>query len=139
MHEYGIAQEIVNAIEEYVKKNKGCKPLSCQVQVGALTGINPEALDAAFPMAVKGTIAENTEIMVSIEQITCRCRNCGEEIRIDEFIDLLICENCGSSDIDHPPSAQKIFLKKLEVEMDGKAQVIEFEDSEIEEGENHSH
>lgn len=140
MHEYGIAKEIINAIEELAKNHKGSKPLRCQIQVGALSGINPEALDAAFPIAAEGSIAENMQIQTSIEPITCKCRNCNTEIRIEDYTDLLICENCGSSDIECPPTAQKIFITKLEFEKDNEVQVIDLKDVEVEEGEhNHNH
>jgi len=138
MHEYGIAKEIINVIEDYAKNNEGWTPVRCQVQVGAFCGINPKALEAAFPMAVEGTIAENMQISVSIEPIICKCRNCNSEIHIDEYIDLMICENCGSSDIEHPPSAQRIFITKLEFEKGDEVHVIDLKSVEIEE-EEHGH
>jgi hydrogenase nickel incorporation protein HypA/HybF len=140
MHEYGIAKEIINVIEDNAKNNEGWTPVRCEVQVGAFCGLNPEALEAAFPMAVEGTIAENTQIGVSIEPITCKCRNCNSEIHIDEYIDLMICENCGSSDIEHPPSAQRIFITKLEIKKGDEVRAIYLSGVEVEEDEyNHKH
>jgi len=139
MHEYGIAKEIINVIEELVRNHKGSRPLRCMVQVGALSGINPEALDAAFPIAAEGSIAENMQIQTSIEPITCKCRNCNSEIRIEDYTDMLICENCGSSDIEYPSTGQKIFITKLELEKDNEVHVIDLKDVEVEEEEHNHH
>jgi hydrogenase nickel incorporation protein HypA/HybF len=138
MHEYGIAKEIMHVIEEHVKANEGSKPLRCHLKVGPLSGVNPEWLEAAMPMAMKDSIGENVEYIITLDPITCKCRNCGSEINIDEFIDLLICESCGSSDIEHPPHAIKLLLTRLELEKDGEILTIELDNIEVEE-EEHEH
>lgn len=138
MHEYGIAKEILHVMEEHVKANEGYKPLRCHLKVGALSGINPEWLEAAMPMAMKDTIGEMVEYIITLDPITCKCRNCGSEIKIDEFVDLLICESCGSSDIEHPPEAIKLLLTRLEFEKDGDVIAIDLENVEVEE-EEHEH
>lgn len=138
MHEYGIAKEILHVIEAHVKANKGYRPVRCHLKVGALSGVNPEWLEAAMPMAMKDTVGEGVEYRITLDPIACTCRNCGSIIDVFEFVDLLICEGCGSSDIEHPPQAMKLLFTRLELEKDGKLLAIDLDNVEVEE-EEHEH
>ncbi len=137
MHEYGIAETIINAIGESVKRHGADLPIKAWVQFGPLCGMNPEALESVFPIASKGKPTEKMGIDASVKPVSCRCRNCQKEIRLEEYTDMLICEGCGSIDIEFPASAQKIYLTRLELEKDGKKFVVELKDAEMEEGEHH--
>ena len=138
MHEYGIAKEVLRVIEAHLASYENSKPISCTLKVGALSGINPEALEAAIPMAVKGTVAEGVEFKVSVDPVSCKCRNCGANIELDEFVDMLVCESCGSQDIECPEDASKVLIQGLELEKDGRRLVVEMEGAEVEE-EEHGH
>ena len=137
MHEYGIAHEIVEAVKKYVEGNKADRPIRCWVQMGAICGINPEALENAFPLAAENTICKDMEMDVFIEPAVCKCRDCNSEIKLKEYTDMIFCQSCGSVDIEYPDSARRIFLTKLELEKEGKVFILEFKNVEMEEEEHH--
>jgi len=139
MHEYGMAEVIVHAIQHAVEGKKGAKPMRCYVQMGALCGINPEALEGVFEIAAKGTVAEKAELKVSIKPSTFRCRNCNAEIHIDGYIDMLVCEECGSPDVEFPGDAKHIYMTKLVVEEKGREKVLDLKSARVEEKGHHHH
>jgi len=133
MHEYGIAEVLVSAIEDELKKNDGKRALTAWVEVGAISGINPEALASVYPIASKGTSVENTQLRILVEPAHCKCNNCNYEFLVEEYTDIFLCENCGGSSVNYPEKAQKIFLLKLEIEKDQRPLLIDLKDNEIEE------
>lgn len=137
MHEYGIASEIIKAVESYVKANKADKPLGCWVQFGPLCGINPEALENAFPLAAKGTICEDTEMNAFVEPVVCKCRDCDAKTQLTEYTEIMLCGKCGSINIECPPSSQRIYLSKLKLQRGGDVFIIEFKNVEMEEEHHH--
>lgn len=138
MHEYGIAEVIVHAIEQSLEKT-GAKPKKCYVTMGALCGINPEALEGVFEIAAKNSLAEGSELKASISPTKFRCRNCDREFKVDEYIDMLICEDCGSPDVEFPDDAKHIYMTKLVIEKGARKRTLDLKNVKVEERHAHEH
>ena len=84
MHELSIVTSIVDTIESYMKENSLTECEEIVLQIGELSDVIPEYLQACYQIAVEGTIMENTAL--KIEKITAlaKCKNCGEEYRYIE-------------------------------------------------------
>lgn len=120
MHEYGIAEEVVNALLRYSEAHGGARPTTAWVGLGALSGMDPESLEEVFPIAAKGTSVENVRLVVRVEPVECRCRNCRSTIRLHERVDLLFCETCGSTELECPASADGTWVDRVELEDGGR-------------------
>jgi len=98
MHELSIANEIIDIVQEEIVKRdlNGVKEVS--VQLGGLTGVDPEALSFSFEAAIIDTPLSETKLI--IEQIPAKgkCRSCGKDLQVDDFV--FLCPYCDSANID---------------------------------------
>ncbi len=62
MHEVSLCESILKIIEKQAEKEKFTRVLRVRLTLGALSGASPESLAFAFPMVVKGTIADGAEL-----------------------------------------------------------------------------
>jgi hydrogenase nickel incorporation protein HypA/HybF len=58
------------------------------MRIGPLSGVVPEALEFAFDVLTRGTIAEGATLTVERVPIVCYCRTCRREFRPND----LFCE-----------------------------------------------
>ena len=64
------------------------------VRISALSGVEPELLREAFPLAAAGTQADTAELRVESLPIRVRCTDCDAES--DASPNRLLCAACGS-------------------------------------------
>jgi len=66
---------------------------SITLRIGPLSGVEPQLLESAFPIARAGTIAEGAELRIETAPLRVRCEQCGAET--DARPDRLLCGQCG--------------------------------------------
>lgn len=98
MHELSIAMEIITIVqEEIVKRNlNGVKEVN--VRLGALTGVDPEALSFGFESATIDSPLADTKLVIEQIPVKGKCRSCGKDIHVDDFV--FLCPYCDSTNID---------------------------------------
>lgn len=64
-----------------------------KVQIGPLSGVEPQLLQQAFPIAVAGSLAAEAVLEIELLPIRVRCRQCGMES--EASANKLICGECG--------------------------------------------
>jgi len=64
MHEAKLCLQLLDLAATHLARAGGGQILVLRVEVGALSGIAPEALDRAFPICAAGTAAEGAELRV---------------------------------------------------------------------------
>ena len=79
MHELSIVQALLDTALEHAERAHAHAICSLRVQVGALSGIDPESLAFAFDIASGGTPAKGAELHVQIVPPRARCQVCGAE------------------------------------------------------------
>jgi hydrogenase nickel incorporation protein HypA/HybF len=77
MHEMSIALGIVRIAEEEVKKAKANKVESIELIIGTLSGVEKDALDFAWPVAVKDTVLEGAKRIVDYVKGEGKCSECN--------------------------------------------------------------
>lgn len=65
------------------------------LRVGTLSGVTPEALVGAWPIAVAGTAVAGARLELEVVPATVWCPACGSDQPIDEFF-ALTCPVCGT-------------------------------------------
>jgi hydrogenase nickel incorporation protein HypA/HybF len=98
MHELGIALETINLVKEGAAENNIVHVEEIGLRIGALSGVDPEALRFAIEASTTDTLMAGVKI--SIEHVPVRgvCQTCKETIEIEAF--LFVCCHCGSVDLE---------------------------------------
>jgi len=78
------------------------------LRVGTQTGAIPEALEAAWPLAIAGTFLDGARLDLEFLQAAVWCPTCNAEQDIDEFY-ALTCPVCGT------PSGNLVRGREFEV------------------------
>jgi len=98
MHELALAESITKIAESELNKYPGSKALKIAIKLGALHEIVPDALQFGFDTMTVGTLLEGAILDIERIPIRGKCRNCGHEFEIEEY--LFICPQCYSGDIE---------------------------------------
>lgn len=94
MHEMSIALGIVRIAEEEVSKAKATKVEIIELIIGNLSGVEMDALDFAWPVAVKDTVLEGAERKVDFIKGKGKCSECEAIFPLEHLHDP--CPNCNS-------------------------------------------
>jgi hydrogenase nickel incorporation protein HypA/HybF len=97
MHELSIAQALVEQIEAVARAERAERVYGTRVSVGSLSGVEPDALELAFPVAAEGTVAEGSALTIELAPAAAACRKCGH--RFTPEFPLFVCEACASPDV----------------------------------------
>jgi hydrogenase nickel incorporation protein HypA/HybF len=110
MHELAIAESILAVVERHAA---GRKVVEVEVSVGHLRQVVPSALEFAFELAGRGTVAEGATLVLEQVPPAGRCRGCGGRAAFAAFP--FVCEGCGGWDIELT-QGQELQVEALELE-----------------------
>ena len=68
-----------------------------KVSVGGLSGVEPDALELAFPVATEDTLADGATLAIEKVPAVLTCRACNQVSHPE--LAFMICEQCGSDDV----------------------------------------
>jgi hydrogenase nickel incorporation protein HypA/HybF len=93
MHELSICQALISQVEALARERNG---RICQVRIGIgpLSGVEPQLLESAYPLACAGTGTEGSQLVIERMAIRVRCRSCGAETAA--VANRLLCGSCGA-------------------------------------------
>ncbi|MEO3808150.1 hydrogenase maturation nickel metallochaperone HypA [Sphaerisporangium sp. B11E5] len=95
MHEFGIAEAILAAVEKRADGRRVCR---ARVQVGALLRVAEPSINDAFALVSEGTVAEGARLDLVTLPVRVTCRDCGgAALSADPHA---VCPACGSADVD---------------------------------------
>ncbi|MER6831402.1 hydrogenase maturation nickel metallochaperone HypA [Streptosporangium sp. NPDC000563] len=95
MHEFGIAEAILTAVEN---RADGRRVRRARVRAGALLRLTEPAVNLAFSSISEGSVAEGAHVELVIVPVRMTCRSCGStSTSVEPFA---LCAGCGDTDID---------------------------------------
>jgi hydrogenase nickel incorporation protein HypA/HybF len=97
MHELSMAQALVEQVEGIRARENAEAVLSVTVNIGALSGVDRESFEFAFPFAATGTSLAGASLIVKQTPIEVTCTDCGGRTHPD--LSHPQCTACGSSSI----------------------------------------
>lgn len=122
MHEVSLVEDLLTIAEEELNRARvGEQVRSVVVRVGALSGVNAEALRFAFEAVSPKTKLSGARLVIRRVPATGRCRRCGYTGPIED--PLSACPQCG-----HPflriEGGRDLQLESLEIDesQQGQAQ-----------------
>lgn len=96
VHELGLLSGVVDVVVQAADQRTIRR---VALRVGARSGVVPEALHAAWPIASLGTVCADAELTVEHIEATVWCPTCAAEQQIDEFF-ALTCPVCDTPTAD---------------------------------------
>jgi hydrogenase nickel incorporation protein HypA/HybF len=110
VHEVSLMMSIMDIVIQTAEKEKAESVVCISLEVGKKSGVVADALEFAFDMVTKGTIAENARLDMEVVPLKGECLNCGHLFENEEF---LICDKCGH--FGKVLSGQELNIKSIEV------------------------
>ena len=94
MHEMSIAEGILDITLETMKNNDASIVHSVQLDLGLMSGVEPDALLFCWDAVTKGTPAENSKIDIHTIPIKGQCLDCDAVFDVQDY--KFICPHCES-------------------------------------------
>jgi hydrogenase nickel incorporation protein HypA/HybF len=91
-------QEAMRIVFDHASRARSNRVLTVKLRVGALSGVEPDALEFAFHVVSRDTPAEWACLTIEKVPVTCLCRDCDREFEpTSPFYD---CPGCGALSTD---------------------------------------
>ena len=113
MHELSLCQNIIEIVEQQCKQHNVNKVTDLWLEVGALSCIEPSALEFGFEIAAQGTPAENCKLHLISIPAKAWCWDCKQLVEIQ--VNNSTCPNCGSAHLQRQ-SGDELRIKEIAVE-----------------------
>jgi hydrogenase nickel incorporation protein HypA/HybF len=94
MHELSIAMSIVEICTEEVQKASASKVTKVEVEIGSLAGVETEALEFSWDVAINNTVVEDAPLVIKKIIARAKCRECQSEFDIENYFSP--CPSCGA-------------------------------------------
>jgi hydrogenase nickel incorporation protein HypA/HybF len=96
MHELGIAQSILDRVQQESAQRSGARVTKVGLRIGELSGVDPAALAFGFEALVKDTPLESLVLEIDLRKRLQRCAACAREYESSMLFSP--CPDCGSAD-----------------------------------------
>jgi hydrogenase nickel incorporation protein HypA/HybF len=113
MHEMALTQSLVELIEDEGRKQGFSRVRVVRLAIGALGGVEPEALRFCFDAAARGGIAEGARLDIDIVPGQGWCLDCAKSAPMFERFGS--CPACGRHAL-RVDAGDELRVKELEVE-----------------------
>ena len=119
MHEFSIAQTIVQAVLAELKKVQPARLVRARIVAGNLHQLVSANLNFAYQVLTKETPAAGSRLSIRRVPITAECRQCHWRGKIRGA--LFACGKCRAGDIEIT-GGRELYLDSIEVEKDDQAE-----------------
>ena len=93
MHELSICQSLVRQLEDIAAQHHAHNINLVLLEIGPLSGVEPQLLAQAFPLASAGSVAQGAVLRTELIPIRVKCTKCGQEGVAT--MNNLSCQYCG--------------------------------------------
>ena len=122
MHELSVCQALVRQLEEIARRECAARITKVTVRIGPLSGVEPQLLRQAYPIASAGSAAADAELVLETQSIRVLCETCGAES--DASANRLVCGACGDYHT-RMLSGDELLLAQVELEREAPAALPE--------------
>jgi len=113
MHELGIANSVLEAVQTEAARHPGAVVRKVAVTVGELAGVDPDALAFSFEALTTGTEWQHLVLEIQTGPRVQRCSACGLNFRVIDY--QFACPECGASQTESA-GGDELELAYLEME-----------------------
>lgn len=116
MFEFSLAL-LVNKEVTALSRKFGWNKIKCiLLKIGMMNAMNQQLIAASFAQVSKGTIMEDTKLLIMTTPLVMRCKHCGKDSYGEEKI--YLCPHCGHDEMEMH-SGLEFCIELLEVERRG--------------------
>jgi hydrogenase nickel incorporation protein HypA/HybF len=98
MHELGIAQNILEIVQQSVPEDQAESVRRIRIRVGQLSGVVPDSLEFCFQAIIGETKMQKAGLAIEQIPTTFQCKKCAFRFQVDDLE--FLCPKCGSSDLE---------------------------------------
>jgi len=113
MHEMSLAQSVLQIIEDHALKERFTRVNSVWLEIGELSGVEPEAMRFCFDAVVHGTLAHGAKLEIINVPGSGWCMRCGETVALPQRYSS--CPRCQGYQVQ-PTQGMEMRVKELEVD-----------------------
>ena len=93
MHELSLCQNVMRSIERASLEHRFNRVVRVRLRIGALAGVDVDALRFAFDIATRGSVADGAALEIERIPGVAHCAICRREVEIPDR--LSACPSCG--------------------------------------------
>ncbi len=112
MHELGIAQNILQIVQQSVPETGEASVRIIRIRVGQLSGVVPDSLDFCFSAIIHDTEMKDARLEIEQVPLTSECRDCRQRFPVSEME--FYCPACKSTNLELISGRE---LEVVEIEM----------------------
>jgi len=113
MHEMSLAEGVLQVITDSAASNAFTRVKTVWLEIGALAGVEAEAMRFCFDAVVKGTLLEGANLEIIRTEGQGWCMACGKTVAIEQRYDA--CPLCGGYRVE-ATGGMEMRVKELDVE-----------------------
>jgi hydrogenase nickel incorporation protein HypA/HybF len=98
MHELGIAQNILQIVQQSVTEVQAPDVRTVRIRVGLLSGVVPDSLDFCFSAIVNDTELRQARLAIEQVPIVSECKECRHRFQVSDMD--FSCPACRSSRLE---------------------------------------
>ena len=114
MHEFALVMSMLDLAERSARDEGAARIDAIRLEIGALAGVVPEALEFAFQGAKEGTMAAAARLEVDYLPAIAHCASCEMEFELDNRYGIALCPMCDTPSADLR-QGRELQLASLEV------------------------
>ena len=112
MHEMAICESIRQTLEAQAEVHNFKRVKRVCLEIGPLSGVEPDALRFGFDVVMKGSIADGAQLEIIDCPAEAWCMTCAQTVPIQQRFDS--CGKCGSHQLQ-VTAGEELKIKELEV------------------------
>jgi hydrogenase nickel incorporation protein HypA/HybF len=113
MHEMSLTESVVDILCEEGRRQGFSRVRKVWLEIGALSGVEPEAMEFCFDIVTRGTLAEGANLEIVRTPGQGWCLDCEKPVALTERFGT--CPDCGGGRVQMT-AGDEMRVKELEVE-----------------------
>lgn len=98
MHELGIAQNILDIVQQSVPDGQVSAVKKIRIRVGRLSGVVPDSLEFCIKALLSETGMKQAGLAMETMPTVSLCRDCRQKFTVDDFV--FSCPACKSANLE---------------------------------------
>ncbi len=97
MHEISLVRSLISQVQCAAEPSMPGGIQSIRVRMGALAGVEPLLVQAAFDAMKTSAGMPNCELIIEVQELRAHCQHCGIDFSVLDFV--FRCPDCRSSSV----------------------------------------
>lgn len=113
MHEMSLCEGVLQILEDHARSQGFERVRTVWLEIGGLSGVEPEAMRFSFEVVVQGSLADGARLEIIELPGQAWCMPCARSVEVKQRFDA--CPHCGSYQLQ-VTGGDEMRIKELEVE-----------------------